>query len=500
MDLFATKTSLTNPKLWAVFFLYIITTGYAITHHELWGDEIHSWNIARASAGFSDLLTNSRYEGHPPVWYIILWTISKFTQNPAYIQLVQFILASAVAFLVLFYSPFPIITGLLIPFGYYFLFEYGVLSRNYAIGILLALCVCLILRRDFKYKLLLYYSFLFFMSNTHLLALLLAGSLHLYFLGLNLEQRKKSLLIHIVLGTLIFLPSAYFIFPPSDSGLNIPSLISNRELNHLGIISRAPLLAFFPIPAWWNYNFWNTQFLLEIQNTYVALKPVALLLSATLVGLAIFLLKNNKKSLALFTINLVLTFIIAFIFPLTAARYVGFIFLGFIVAFWLYCYETPVSRKNNRLVNLLLAIQLIAGAFSVVKDIQFPFSNSYKVNELLKNIPANERIVTDIGCVNNVSAFTGKALYCIGPDREVSFVQWNNEFKIVTPNPYFNSLTKLFQKEGLKKIYLISIYTPQTISRFDSQLEKSFQLLLIDKREGAIEKWSNLYLYQVISQ
>jgi hypothetical protein len=143
---------------------------------------------------------------------------------------------------------------------------------------------------------------------------------------------------------------------------------------------------------------------------------------------------------------------------------------------------------------------VIAGAFSVVKDIQFPFSNSYKVDELLKNIPANERIVTDIGCVNNVSAFTGKALYCIGPDREVSFVQWNDEFKLVTPNPYANSLSKLFQKQGLKKVYLISIYTPQTINRFDSLLEKTFQVLLIDKREGAIEKWSNLYLYQISTQ
>jgi len=492
-----TKSSLTNPMLWAIFLLYMITTGYAIIHHELWGDEIHSWNIAKVSGSFFDLITNTRYEGHPPVWYFILWTISKFTHNPHYIQVVQLIMAGSVVFLVLFYSPFPFITKLLIPFGYFFLFEYGVLSRNYAVGIFLAFCICIIIRRDFKYKLLWYYALLFFMSNTHLLALLLAGSLHLYFLLLHAGQKNRSLLIHLVLGILIFLPAIYFISPPPDSGLNIPFLLSAGDGHQLSIVAKAPLRAFFPIPAWWNYNFWNTQLLLDLQNKHMIIKALSLLLSATFVAIAMLLLKNNKKCLAVFTANLVLTFLIAFIFPLTAARYTGFIYVGFITAYWLYCYETPTGRTNYWIIFSLLLFQLIAGALAISKDIRFPFSNSPRINEILNKILANERVVTDIGCVNNVSAFTGKAMYCIGPDREVTFVQWNNEFKLTTPDPYFNSITKLFQEEGIRKLYLISIYTPQNLSQFDSRLENSFQLTLIDKRDGAIEKWSNLYLYQI---
>ena len=116
------KAALTNPKLWVLFFLYVIVAGYAIGHHELWGDEIHSWNIARASSSFSDLINNARYEGHPPVWYIILWSISKCTHNLAYVQVVQLFIAGSVVFLILFYSPFPTLTKILIPFGYYLLF------------------------------------------------------------------------------------------------------------------------------------------------------------------------------------------------------------------------------------------------------------------------------------------------------------------------------------------------------------------------------------------
>lgn len=486
-------------KLWIIFFLYVIVSGFAIAHHELWGDEIHSWNIAKASGSISDLIYNSRYEGHPPVWYLILWTISKFTHNLAYVQIIQLIIASSVVFLVLFYSPFPFITRILIPFGYYFLFEYGILSRNYAIGVLPAFCICYILQRDFNYKLLLYYALLFFMSNTHLVALLLAGSLHFYFLLLTFEQKKKinSLLPHIVLGILVFLPALYFISPPSDSGLTVGNLISKFDQQHFGIVAKTPLRVFIPVPAWWEYNFWNTQFLLTLQGENIMLRLLSLLLSIGVLGIVWLVLKDSKKSLMLFVVNLILTFIVAVIFPLTTQRYIGFIYIGFIAAYWLRCYEIPVNRKNNWLNNILLGIHVVAGFFTISKDIHFPFANSYRVNELINEVPMNEKIVTDYWCVNTISAFTDTAFYCIGLDSMPTFLQWKKEFNTRSPGVYLNSIKKLFEQEDLKKIYLVSTYSPKTIFELDPQLEKFFHLKIVDKKEGAIHKWGNLYLYEI---
>ena len=179
------KSLQTNIILSITFILYVIIIGFTIFHHELWGDEIHSWNIVKASGSFSQLIQNTRYEGHPPVWYIILWTVSKFTNDPLYIQLVHVLIASLAVYILLFYSPLPLFAKLLIPFGYFFLYEYSVISRNYAIGVLLAFCICMIMFRNFRGKSLVYYGLLLFLSNTHLLALLLAGCLHLYYLLLK---------------------------------------------------------------------------------------------------------------------------------------------------------------------------------------------------------------------------------------------------------------------------------------------------------------------------
>jgi len=180
-----------SPICWTIFILYVVVAAYTMAHHELWGDEIHSWNIAKGSGSFFDLLSNTRYEGHPPIWYVMLWSISKLTHDPVALQFLNLIISYAIVFIILFYSPFPIIIKALIPFGYFFIFEYSILSRNYAVALLIAFCICIVIHKDFKRKTAVYYVLLFLLSNTHLLSLLLALSFHTYFL-LSLKKYSEK--------------------------------------------------------------------------------------------------------------------------------------------------------------------------------------------------------------------------------------------------------------------------------------------------------------------
>lgn len=195
-----------------IFGLYIAIVCCAMYYHEPWGDELHCWNIAKASGSLGELFYNKRYEGHPPVWYIILWVTAKFTHDPAYMQVIHLVVAILVVFLLLFKSPLPLFTKILIPFGYFFLFEYAVISRDYATGVLTGFLVCILLKKKFKYKIVLYYASLLVMSNAHLIALLMAASLHLYFLISFFEEGKKLNVIfpHLLAGVVVFLPAVYF--------------------------------------------------------------------------------------------------------------------------------------------------------------------------------------------------------------------------------------------------------------------------------------------------
>jgi len=503
VNLKETKYSFNNPVLWSAFIVYIIVSGLTIFHHELWGDELHSWNIAKASNSFSDLISNTRYEGHPPFWYSILWIVSKFTHDVSMMQWAQLTIAIIINFLILFASPIPFVTRLLIPFGYFFLYEYAAFSRNYAIGFLFAFSICIILHKNFKYRILLYYTCLFLLANTHLLALALATGFHIYFLLSFFEKKKKeNIVLHIAIGLIVLIPSVYFIFPPADSSLNTGFWLQRLDSNRLSAIVKAPVRAFLPMPAWWNYHFWNTEFLAEAQTKFSFFRWIIVLLSMALLLFTTVIFRKDKKVFFFYLAILVMFFLLSIIIPFANSRQVGFIFIGFLLAYWLFCYKNAISRSQNNILTTILAIQIIAGIFSVVKEIKYPFSNGYKSKEILEEIPAGNKIVTDYWCLNTLSAFTDRAYYCIDLGKEVSYLLWNSEITSMLKknDRYSNGLLTFLKKESLKKVYMISIYPLERLYQSDKQLPILFSIDLIDKKEGAIEKGSNLYLYEINSK
>ena len=499
MNLKPIKYSFTNPILWSVFIAYIIVSALTIFHHELWGDELHSWNIAKASNSFSDLISNTRYEGHPPCWYIILWIVSKFTHDVMMIQWVQLIIAITISFLILFVSPFPFVTRLLIPFGYFILYEYGVFSRNYAIGLLCAFSICIILHKNFRYKLPAYYFFLFLLANTHLLALALATGLHIYFLLNFIEKKKTNIVLHVLIGLIALIPSAYFIFPPSDSSLNTGFWLQRWDTARISAMVKAPVRAFLPMPAWWNYHFWNTNFVAEAQTKFSFLKWIIGLLSMAILFFTIIIFKKDKKVFSFYLAILLIFYLLSLIIPFANSRQVGFIFIGFLVAYWLFCYNNTISRSQNKILTTLLMIQIIAGVFSVVKEIEHPFSNGARIKELIKKVPEGSKWVTDYWCLNTISAHMDTSAYCIDLQKEKSFLQWDQEIKSMlnSRHRYYEGMKALFARENLKKIYMITIQSPQNITRIDSLFFTNYKVIVVDEYIGAIEKGSNLYLYEV---
>lgn len=494
-------SSFRNPVLWLLFLLYILVAGYTMLHHEPWLDELHSWNIAKGSTSYSNLIWNRRFEGHPPLWHTVLWLISRCTHQLIYVQLVQLLIAAAVVFLVLFYAPLPLSIRALIPFGYYFLFEYAILSRNYGLGILLALAICIILHRSFRYRLVLYYGLLFLLSNTHLVTLVLAASLHLYFLLLRLEQgdNRRYIALHFLAGALVLFPALYFIAPPSNGENNTAFWIRTWKKDQLALALQAPLRAFVPMPAWWEYHFWNKPFLFEWQARFRFLRFITPVASMGCTVLACYLLKKNRKSLLFFLCNVLLTLAVGIIFPLSTQRYVGFIFIGFILALWLFGLQASPDKRRSRIIVVLLGIQLIAGAFITVKDIRLPFANAYQVNALIGEVPPGRKVVTDYWALNTLSAYTNRPFYCLDLQQERSFILWTSDMTMIRANPnrYYNGVRYLFRQEGLHEVYMISSGPLDRIGRADTQLLQAYKVTLVDKKDDAIEPGSNIYLYHI---
>jgi hypothetical protein len=280
-----------------------------------------------------------------------------------------------------------------------------------------------------------------------------------------------------------------------------------QAAQQLSVIARAPVRALLPIPAWWRHDFWNTQFLIELGEHHPALHLVTPALSLALVAFLGRLLSRVPASLAVFATNLGLTVGLAAVFPLTTARYTGFIFIAFLVSYWLFCHAAPPRARPGRagkveraILLALLVVQVAGGGFAISRDARWPFSQSPRIGELVAEVPAGERLVTDPWTEDPVVAFTDRPLYCLGLDRPVAFLLWDVEFETQTRRTYSDGLRRLFSREGLTRVYLVSSQSERTIFEIDPAAGGIFNFERVDLREGAIERWSNLYLYRVTSR
>jgi|AGTN01.1.fsa_nt_gi hypothetical protein len=131
--------SLFVVSLVVLFFLFGL---FGISNHEMWRDEIRAWMIARESSSIFQLFEILRYEGTPPLWHLSLFAITRVTDNPQVMQVFHLLIATCSIAIVARFAPFTQRQKVLFAFGYFPLFEYGIISRSYALGTLLLFAVC----------------------------------------------------------------------------------------------------------------------------------------------------------------------------------------------------------------------------------------------------------------------------------------------------------------------------------------------------------------------
>ena len=176
------KTPWFAPALTAV---YALVLSFALFHHEMWRDEIQAWLLARDSRDVFELFHNLKYEGHPGLWHLLLMPVTRLTNSPVGMQMLHLMIATTTIFIVAKYAPLSTLQKSLFAFGYFPLYEYGVISRHYALGLLFVVMTCVLLRRRWRHPLWLALV-LALMSHTSLHACIIAISVTF---GLVLDYR-----------------------------------------------------------------------------------------------------------------------------------------------------------------------------------------------------------------------------------------------------------------------------------------------------------------------
>lgn len=172
-----------------IYLLGVCTVSF---FHEPWFDEAQAWAIARSGSLKEMLFEIPHYEGHPPLWDLILLPFAKlgapYELSLAVVNIFFMTLAVAV---LLFKSPFPKLIRCLLPFNFFLFYQYGVVSRPYCILVLAIFlaAACYKNRNEHPVK---YLLCLALMCAVHSYGIIIAGCLCIVWLIEIFTEYKKS--------------------------------------------------------------------------------------------------------------------------------------------------------------------------------------------------------------------------------------------------------------------------------------------------------------------
>lgn len=175
-----------------VLCLYCVLKAVMGIFHEPWFDEAVAWQIAREATFKDILLTVPHYEGHPPLWHLVLAPFAKLgAPYELSLVLVSLVFMALAVFLVLWYAPFPRLVKWALPFTYFFFYQYAVISRPYCMMVLaFVLCALAFLKRNEKPGR--YVLSLAFLCLTSAFGIAVAGGLALAWVWEILREKPLS--------------------------------------------------------------------------------------------------------------------------------------------------------------------------------------------------------------------------------------------------------------------------------------------------------------------
>ncbi len=176
----------------AILSLWLAGVIFTETRHEFFRDEVRALSLTRAAHSPLDLYGLIKYEGHPVLWYLLLYIGKSIIDTPLVLPVTSIIVVFAAVAVFMFFSPFPLWFRCLFIFSALPFYEYSVMARNYGISMLLLFIGAALYRTRAKHPLWLALV-LALLANTNVHSTILASLiLALWAWDIVAEQKPRA--------------------------------------------------------------------------------------------------------------------------------------------------------------------------------------------------------------------------------------------------------------------------------------------------------------------
>jgi hypothetical protein len=475
----------------AVFALFVT---FQLSHHSMWRDELNAWGLVLASPTLPSLFSNLHYEGHPGLWHLLLWVASAFSANPVAMQFVHALIAIAVAGMIAIVSPFSLIEKVMLLLNFFVVYEYAVFSRNYGIGLLLALLYSQ-LRATRPERLMLNSVVLGLLANTNVFAFILSGAFAFEYLVDRWQQRRGGFgqfiaalapsmsvyLALVVVSIATFAPAADISWRTTGAPMS-----SQHDLYAVKTLLvdywEMPLL---PILFKLGMPQRSSGLLWQLLDLHLLLLPV-------LIAAVIFAFRRNKNLLLVVGITAVGSAMFGQLFYFGYIRHWGINFVAVLAALWMQWIWQP---GRSLPVLVFFAVGAVTGIAASPHVWRAPFSQAENTaNWISKHEPAQVALIgTSDTIVAGVAIELARPIYfldCSCVDTFLRYERRRDDFddtqipsrlakaiRDIGPGPKLLVLTSPVSPEQQREIVDYGVRRLTPVSQFvGSQVGEDFYL------------------------
>jgi hypothetical protein len=391
-------------------------------------------------------------------------------------QVFHTLIATATVFVVLRFSPFTRLTKTLLIFGYFPFFEYAVICRVYALGVLLLFITCAVYCRALN-RPIFFALCLLLLAQTTVFMLILAGGFQLAYVVRAFYSRSdktyKSWLPHIY-GIMIFVCGVVLagiqLMPAPDAAIPSPNTFFT-QLTHFEPFARF-WNAYCPLPAL-TPTYWNTNFL----DPFPTLQKVLCMLLFVAAPLAF---SYNRAAMAFLLSCEIVLFLFNCYFPSFAARHIGPVFLALVVTYWIshsscngrYSVQNTATFLKAQCISIVFAVMLgahvSAGVLASASDFARPFSGGKLAARFIqKSYPSDIPIIFDVeATMPPLVAYLDRPVFCASKKAwQTDFLQDIRMRPDPLPPEELAEAVLSFLKSNKRDVLLVVNYWPVYLPR-----------------------------------
>lgn len=464
-----------------------------ISHHDMWRDEVHSWGLVLASPSLPELFANLRFTGHPSLWYLILWVASSFMDSLYTLQVVHAAIAILLIGAISLASPFSRLEKLLLLSSYFVLYEYTVVSRNYGIGLLIALIYAQMraIRPD---RLYLNACLLGVLANTNMFAFVLSAAFAVEYAVEMLWRRGRDNLGNAFTAALppaaIYLAfmmlAAATMWPSPDISWTSTGLPGRHAFDPARLLAMmtGDITALLPTHP---LNYWRAK-------AGGILNPRDILALPALMFVFLYIFRNNRQLLLIPGLTFLGSTAVGQIVHANSIRHWGVNLIAFVAALWIH---RVWNAQRSYLAMGLLAVSAGAGIAISVQQFSWTFSEGRHTAEWIR-----DNGFSDASLIGNpdtfavvVAQYLGKPMYFLECHCTDTFLRYHKRRDAYKANEMTERLAQAVDElQGKPTLFVVShALIPPELADLQVRGVAATQLAAFDKASTD----ENFYVYRV---